>query len=96
MADKEDWTSISCESGARQPVNEARIIQRRVRFHAVRRPIGGDDNPREKRSDGRIPRVAKLLALAIRIYRCPEERVYPGMVWIREPSQTVSATELTS
>jgi hypothetical protein len=48
-------------------VSKAQTIHCRVRFHAGRRPMGADENPRDKRSRGRIPRVTKLLALAIQM-----------------------------
>jgi hypothetical protein len=48
-------------------VSEAQTIHRRVRFHAGRRQMGADENPRDRRSRGRIPRVTKLLALAIQM-----------------------------
>ena len=48
-------------------MSEAQTIHRRVRFHAGCRQIDADENSREKRSSGRVPRVSKLLALAIRM-----------------------------
>jgi hypothetical protein len=48
-------------------VSKTQTIHRRVRFHAGRRQTGVDENTPEKRSRGRVPRVTKLLALAIRM-----------------------------
>jgi len=57
-------------------VSEAQTIHRRVRFHAGRRQMGVEEHPQEKRPGGRIPRVAKLLALGIQI----EQLVATGQV----------------
>jgi hypothetical protein len=48
-------------------VSEAQTIHCRVRFHTGQQRMNADGYSREKRSRGRIPRITKLLALAIQM-----------------------------
>jgi hypothetical protein len=57
-------------------VSDSQTIHRRVRFHAGGRQMGVDENPSNMRPRGRVPRVTKLLALAIQM----EQLVSAGQV----------------
>jgi len=65
-------------------MTESQIIHRRIHFHAAGRRRILQEGPAENRNlqpDGRIPRVARLMALAIRLKdRANRECPYVGYI----------------